>query len=247
MVVSSAAESVDVQVPSVAIWQLMPVAAAPVGEHRMDGAPPYMLAAQLPAQLVVSSGVSMADVQPSLTAVFWVPEELDLTDCLCLQDCPSAFCPDCIKRNIGEQQYEDLVAEDNNDKWCCYKCDPSQVPVAPVHSENPSAAKQPTPQPKQTKTNGKHWSEEEDAKLAEMVIADGTRGNDWATKAAVLGTGRTAAAVMQHALKPPFKEFLAKMQRASKRASKRVVREGMVDITQPGLSFAQPKGGIAAP
>ena len=33
--------------------------------------------------------------------------------------------------------------------------------------------------------------------------------------------------------------------RASKRATK-VQWEGMIDITQPGLSFAQPKGGIAA-
>ena len=72
-------------------------------------------------------------------------------DLIVCDDCPSAFCPDCIKRNIGEQPYADLVAEDNDDHWCCYKCDPSQVSAAQVCTETAAAAAEQQPQPSAAK------------------------------------------------------------------------------------------------
>ena len=48
-------------------------------------------------------------------------------------------------------------------------------------------------------------------------------------------------------LQPPSAARAAAMSgRRSSRARKPPQREGMVDITDPGLSFAQPKGGISA-
>jgi hypothetical protein len=61
----------------------------------------------------------------------WCGKGGDLIVC---DDCPSAFCSECIKRNVGEQAQRELLESD--DSWSCYRCDPS--PVAHLMRPQPS-------------------------------------------------------------------------------------------------------------